>query len=619
MKKRNLYLSLLLACITLVINTGCKKDFLDRQPNGQLTEAEAFSRYSNVNAMVSNLYNRMSGRIKAHYYFKDYINSAAGTDEADANSQMAWPTDLLNSGAWGPSNANGPDLLNNLGWRSMFEDIRASTIVIGNTVKYHTPDNDVNLGDLRIRVGEAYFLRAYFYFNLVRLYGDVPLMTELPDINGDINFSRAPFHKVIAQIIADCDSATERLPVKQIDAELGRAEKGAPLALKARALLYAARPLWNGGTLVGAADTRKESSTYTGTVDMQKWKLAADAAKVVMDLKFDNGSPRYQLYQTFGPTEYVAQTGNKVPRRLNEMYFDLTAIYNEGIFVHGKNKTQAWQSDNYPPANGGTGRAFPSQEQVDEYEMANGKMITEPGSGYNDQDPYTGRDPRFYRDVMYHGSVFQNVTINVSASGGLNKIGGGNTSTKTGYYWRKFYREDYKSGGAAFNLHFMAFRYAEILLNYAEAQNEFAGPDGSVYDAINQVRNRAFMPNLPTGLTKEQMRTRIRHERRIELAFENHRFFDARLWMLPDDPAEKAKEAAWRAAGTPDQRAQVWPYPQTQRTVHGMLPTINGTVTTYKRFMVEERVFETPKHYLFPISADELSRASNLNPQNPGW
>lgn len=603
----------------LLVGNSCTKDYLDRQPNGQLTEEEAFSKYVTVNGMVANLYNRMSTHIQGHYFLKNFMNTSAATDEADANNQLPWPSDLFNTGAWGPANVEGADILNGAGWKGMYEDIRRCTLIIQNVEKYHTPDNDQNAGDLQIRIGETYFLRAYFYHNLIRLYGDVTLLDGVADINGDLNFSRTAFHKVVAQIVADCDAAADRLPVRQIDAELGRAEKGAAYALKARTLLYAARPLWNGGKLQGAADTRKEAGTYNGSVDPQKWRKAAEAAKVVMDLTNANGSKRYELFQLYGPTEYVDQSGNKVSKRLNELFFNISALYTEGIFSHGKTKSQAWQTDNYPPANGGSGRAFPSQEQVDEYEMSNGKAIWETGSGYNEQNPYVNRDPRFYRDVMYHGSTFQNAVINVSASGGANRIGGGNLATKTGYYWRKFYRESYKSGGAGFNFHFMVFRYAEVLLNYAEAQNEYAGPDQSVYDAINQVRARSFMPNLPTGLTKEQMRERVRRERRIELAFENHRFFDARLWMLPDDPLEKAKEAAWRAAGTLDQRAQVWPYPQTQKLVHGMAPTVVGSTTTYRRFFVEERVFETPKHYLFPISADELARASNLNPQNPGW
>jgi hypothetical protein len=219
---------------------------------------------------------------------------------------------------------------------------------------------------------------------------------------------------------------------------------------------------------------------------------------------------------------------------------------------------------------------------------------------YVANDPYKNRDPRFYASIQYEGAQWGGYTVETRVRG-QHGIDGGATgtnadATKTGYYMRKFLDEAnisrlYANNSMASYNNWIILRLGEVLLNYAEAQNEAVGPDASVYDAVNRVRARPSvnMPPIPAGLSKEQMREKIRHERAIELAFEEHRFFDVRRWGLGEE---------------------IFNAP-----IYGMRISEDGK--TYTRFKVEDRVFQ-PKHYLMPIPQSEIDKNPNLQ-QNPGW
>jgi starch-binding outer membrane protein, SusD/RagB family len=259
--------------------------------------------------------------------------------------------------------------------------------------------------------------------------------------------------------------------------------------------------------------------------------------------------------------------------------------------------TDDWVRNTQPPSQGGGwANMQPTQNLVEDYEMTNGKMITDPASGYIATNPYVNRDPRFYATVIYNGCKWAGSTIYTyvgSGADGLNYKAG---ATQTGYYTGgKMLDENstlissYKPGS-----HYWVFmRYAEALLNYAEAQNEAHGADQSVYDAVNAVRARKSvnMPPLPDGLGKDQMRDMIRHERRIELAMEGNWFWDVRRWRTG---AQNFGDA------------------------YGMRITklANGTYT-YEKFLVEDRTYK-PAFDLFPIPQSEKERDKALT-QNPGY
>jgi hypothetical protein len=318
------------------------------------------------------------------------------------------------------------------------------------------------------------------------------------------------------------------------------------------------------------------------------------------------------------------------------MFYDMQSFQQEWVFFVTRDKYEAWQGDVYPPSWGGGSRQMPVQEQVDEYEYIAPDGYGYPiystkakADGYDDANPYESvqRDPRFYRDVMYHGSTFKNNKINTAE--GTDKIGNKN-STTTGYFLRKFFKEGWNRN-YSFQIHGPAiWRLPEFIYIYAEAVNEISGPTKEIYHMINQIRARSFMAPLPPAVLcdKKLMKEYIQRERRVELFYENNRIWNTRLYLDANNPDELAKEEAWKAAGSDNNsRSQnYWPYPKTQRMINGMRPVedpngkivINGKKYRMERYWVEDRVFVTPRHYLFPIMDDKLKRTPSIK-QNPGW
>lgn len=594
-----------------------------------MTEQQVFSDYEKVNKLVTDLYGDLHSRSRGLAFLQNFSLSSI-TDECRGSTVENGESRTFNTGGWNPSSQPGGGYK----WSDIYSTIRIANLILTGVRIYSTPDNPLNKGDLAIRLGETYFMRAYYHYLAARLYGEIPYIDHLIDPNGDMNIKQNTFHEVVEKICADCDSAIALLPVSQTDPQFARAEKGAALALKAIVRWMAATPLYNGGILPN--DTRIGKTSYTAR-DNNRWIAARDAAKAVLDLKIDNGQPRYSLYAAYGPTDFVAGSNNKVYTRLFQMYYDFNAFKTEGIFMNMNDKYEAWEGDNYPPSEGGGSRQQPVQEQVDEYEYISpngyGYPVYDPravGDGYNDANPYEGikRDPRFYRDIIYDGATFRGSVKNTAT--GADKIGATN-STTTGYFLRKFYREDYRPGnGVSFQIHFPLIRLPEIMLIYAEALNETGGSAGDIINMLNTIRQRSFMAPVPPEIKgdKVKMNEYIQRERRVELFYENKRWFTSRLYLEPSSATELAKEQAWQSAGGDnDTRAQnYWPYPKCQRMVNGMKPVedsngkivIGGKSYSMKRFFVAQWVFVSPTHYFFPVMQDELVKDPALQ-QAPGW
>jgi hypothetical protein len=407
---------------------------------------------------------------------------------------------------------------------------------------------------------EARFLRAYFYFELVKRWGGVPLLgDQVLGISDHLNMSRNTLDECVQYIITELDAIKdELLPAVVSDKDWGRANKGAALALRSRVLLYAASPLMN------------------PSGDLQKWTAAANAAKEVMQLN------TYSLV-----TDFVGL---------------FNAVKNsEIIFLKQQAQSQTVETNNGPIGYiTGTGLTSPSQNLVDAFLMKNGKMIQEAGSGYDAANPYANRDPRLDATVMYNGKKWLNRSVE-TFEGGLDKPGGNRVQTKTGYYLRKFMGKFESSANYSNqNHHVLLFRYAEILLNYAEALNESEGPVKEVYDALVLIRKRAGITagvgnlyGLPAGADKNIMRELIRNERRIELAFEEHRFWDIRRWKI----AENVMNAP----------------------VKGMVIRKDDSGSfTYEVKEVVPSVFDASKMYWYPVPFYEIQTNRNMQ-QNPGW
>jgi hypothetical protein len=540
------------------ITGSCKKDFLDVFPNDALSDATVFTDLQFVNRYLNNIYGTLpNGFARADQgvsqgWARGMSAFAMATDDAEANN-LAASTHVINQGVipttWGYAEEM---------WIQHYALIRKCNIMMEKI-------NDVP-GDetLKKRMkAEAQFLRAFAYEELIKCFGGVPLMLSagLPD---EAIVPRNTYEECVTQIVKDCDEAAPNLPVTYPAAEYGRATKVAALALKARVLLYRASPLNNSGNNAGL------------------WQQAAASAKAVLAFGPPPGTGDYGLFPDYYRT-FLDRVGNK------EVIF-ARRFQNPNVQPSDGARAKWYMS--VPGVNDGAWGGFsPTQNLVDAYEMKNGKPIGDPASGYNPQDPYTNRDSRLSKTVLHQGSKYKaGITIETYRGGNTNNTNRLDSS-KTGYGLLKMVdTSKYGAAGGADN-DWIFIRYAEVLLNYAEAQNEAAGPDASVYDAINQVRARSGQPALQ-GLSQTELRSKIRNERRVELSFEEHRFFDVRRWKLGaalfQEPIRKVSITR-NANGTLNYSYPVW----------------------------EERIFKEYQN-LMPIPQSEMDRNGKLT-QNEGY
>ncbi|GGB83602.1 hypothetical protein GCM10011325_08940 [Dyadobacter sediminis] len=539
---------------------SCKENFLDVVPTDRVSDASILSDSVLFEAFVTNRYmgtrltdKEAEGTLPGFGRGFEYAMWSSLTDESIYNNDdNTW---LIQRGQIAPENTGIAGTF----WGRSYRSIREINYALANIDK--VPMSEEKKKMLR---GELQFIRAFRYHDLIRNYGGVVLMGDkVSEISDDLTsqdlFNRADIKASIDYATAQLDEAAALLPESNDNNtwKLGRATKGAAMALKSRLLLYAASPLYNAGT----------------------WQQAAAAAKAVMDMN------KYSLY-TGGYGSLFTTTDN--PEIIFGRLYAVGARHVCLEIANGPNSYNAW------------GGNVPLQNIVDDYEMMDGTKITDAKTSYDPQNPYKNRDPRFYATILYNGATYRNSIIETYTPGGKDsKDGPSNWNTsKTGYYLRKFMNDNLPIDNpwdVAGTQTWIYFRYAEILLNYAEAQNEAAGPDASVYAAINAVRQRVgvAMPAIPAGLTQAQMRERIRNERRIELAFEEHRFYDVRRWKIA--PEKENKPA------------------------YGIEIGKNGTAYTYKQKEALTGKSFTEKQYWLPIPRAEIQASNNKLTQNQGY
>ncbi|MCE7061998.1 RagB/SusD family nutrient uptake outer membrane protein [Dyadobacter sp. CY343] len=539
--------------------TSCQENFLDVVPTDRVSDASILSDSVLFESYILNRYmgtrltdKEAEGTNPGFGRGFEYAMWSSLTDESIYNNDdNTW---LIQRGQIAPENTGIAGTF----WGRSYRSIREINYALANVDK--VPMSEGKKSRLR---GEMQFIRAFRYHDLIRNYGKVVLLGDKvyeisDDLTADELFQRSDIKTAIDYAVAQLDEAAALLPASNDNNwKLGRATKGAAMALKARLLLYGASPLYNAAT----------------------WQQAAAAAKSVMDLN------KYTLY-TGGYRNLFLTNDNP------EIIF--SRIYAQGArhvtleIANGPNSYNAW------------GGNVPVQNLVDDYEMMDGTKITETGTSYDPTQPYKNRDPRFYETILYNGAPYRGSTIETFTPGGKDsKDGPSNWNTsKTGYYLKKFMNDALPIDNPwdiAGTQTWIYFRYAEILLSYAEAQNEAVGPDASVYAAINAVRQRTgvAMPALKTGLTQAQMREKIRNERRIELAFEEHRYYDVRRWKIAD-----------RTENVP---------------AYGIEIGKAGNAFTYtKKEALTGKSF-AEKQYWLPIPRAEIQASNNKLEQNPGY
>lgn len=531
--------------LLLITANGCKK-FLDVSPVDQVTSALLFSNTNNADLFLNNVYAGLQGPFGTFDPTENFTDNAMNGVNGQT-SRVLYATSVYT-----PSNAPS--------YWSLYNNIRAANLFI-KSVNESTLDEAWK----KKRLGEARFLRAYFYQVLWTHYGGVPIITDvLKQADGESIFkARNTDEETYKFIVDECAAIAEDLPAKS---DAGRATKGAALTLKGWCELFAASALKN------------------STNDLSKWATAAATNKQVIDLNV------YSLFQDYN-LQFFEENNDNVETIFAKKYLGGTSLGGSREGLQG------------PWIVGGVQRAYggvdPTQELVDEYEMSNGLPITNSASGYDPQQPYKNREKRFYQSVIYDGAEwvgFEMVMRRGEGSRNETDLSNLNEATNTGYYLRKGLNPKYAINGSnqQNSANFIIFRYAEVLLNYAEAQNEAVGPDASVYEAINLVRHRSDLPDLATGLTQNEMRIAIRRERRVELAFEEKRWYDLMRWKIAET--------------------------NLNTNLHGMVIEKQGGVLKYT--VVEaadaKRIFYADKNYLYPIPQSAIDKNKNLT-QNPNY
>ena len=569
MKRVFISASVILMCFCI----ACKKqNFLDKTTTTDLNEAAVFSDSSRAMDFLTNIYTNVDFSFSLARF-----NGAAGLDAASDEAEGPLSTGVTTYNQFTSASVSAFNIATDA-WNIPYSQIRAV-----NQFLQHSPGIPFNDILKRRTRGEATFLRAWYYATMLKHYGGIPLIGDSIYTEADkINTVRNSYSDCVDYVTAQCDIAASILPVSYAGLDYGRATKGAALALKARVLLYAASPLFNGGAETG--DASLKSIVGYPTYDENRWKLAADAARAVMDLgiyglNVDNSTkPGYGFYNLF-------------QKRVNTEY----------IFARmepdNKDLENLWR----PPSRGGssTSGSFPYQNLVDAFEMKNGLAITDPSSGYDPNDPYANRDPRFDYTVTHNQSqiyVAYDALRPVYTYDGEPNGDGFGAGTPTGYYGNKMCNDN-----AIPNYFFNTtqrclpmIRYADVLLMYAEATNESLGAVQDVYDAVEQVRQRAGLDpyQLKTGMSKDEMRTAIQHERQVELAFEESRFWDVRRWKIADQTDNKQMSGM-----------------RVKRDASGKF--------TYTVVSVRKHNFRNAL-YLWPIPQSETAKSTDLV-QNPNY
>ena len=563
MKTKYIFSGLL--ALTLVSSCSEKMDYKEYNVYDKAYVDKMFSR---VGGLMTNIYNDID------YDFGNYSGAMASsaTDESVYSHPGNAVEDFYN-GAWGPTNAKERV------WNSAWDGISYCNLVLDEfsncTFPEYTEDEHYQQEMFLYKNyrWEARWARAFFYFELVKRYGSVPLKTKHMTANEANSLPQVSADSIFQFIDTECDTIEDSIIVNYGDlgdkayykGQTGRANKLAAMAMRARAALYWASPLFN------------------PTNDKSRWLKAAQLSNAVIAEARQEGMGLLPDYsKLFNKDSY--KDGIK-----------------EIIFSRRVAASNAFEKYYYPIGmeNAGGGNC-PTQNLVDAYEMTNGKAIDEAGSGYDPQDPYKNRDARLAMTVAVNGEQWPNAAALETFEGGANSSSV-TYGTPTGYYLKKYINQGTiiaKTGSNSFAHAWVVFRLAEFYLDYAEAALNYTGsgyvaPEGlpmTAAQAIDVVRTRAKQPNMATGLDFEAFKKKYENERFVELAFEGHRFFDLRRW----------KEA-----------------PEYLKTIRGMKITRqdDGTMK-YEEQTIDTRTWND-KWYLFPLPQKDVLNCNYK--QNDGW
>lgn len=575
---------LILYLLSTTITSSCIE--IEKYEDGRISYDEIFQNDKKTAAYLNLCYSNL-GTYGMGYGENTLL--AGFSDEAyDAN-------DILNGRAFqwhdGRLTPYANPIDNGL-WNNYWTGIRYCNVFLAN-INDAQISIETNRNSWR---AQAYTLRAYYYLQLIKRFGGVPIITEPVETGFDYSKVRkSTFSECARQIFSDCKNALEakdnELGWRSGNAEndRGKMTKAVVHAIMSQTALYAASPLWNDGNIT--------------------WK---EAAKICLNALNECKKHGYDLFKS--------QPAPNAGYSPYDMYFysrsDINGATDKETIYECRNRMSIYRFATAPMNDAAEkAGACPSQELVDAYETIDGivpilgykdkehlqPIINPDAKKYNESKPYENRDPRLKASIYYNGSLYAlnnpNSTIYTYKNGNCALSKTNIRNTRTGYYVRKFL--NFTSNKSINNDgYFKIFRLGELYLNAAEALNE-ASTSGEApteaINAINEVRSRVQMPKIK-AMSQEEFRKRIRNERRIELAFEEHRFYDVRRWKILSE---------------------------TDQIVTGMSCSLQNGQYKYKRIIVDDnRKAWEDKFLVFPIPGDEVIKLKNLTGidfQNPGW
>lgn len=594
------------------LTTGCQKSFLDKAPGVDLTEDNAFLNKANLETFITTIYRygvhsnfryRIQGEAfnaTASYYTPfsgvnttDCIHpSSSISDEGDASEAS-----FVHSNRWNEGTVLPATIVNLEDFRYYIRWIALRQINLVLERINEVPDADATYK--KQVIAEVKSLRALNYLEMLKRYGGVPIVDKVFDAGEKITVPRSSFSDCVNFIVKDIDESVPNLPAAYSASQTGRITALVALAIKSEVLLYAASPQYNTTTpVLSMASAADNTLICYGNVDPNRWKLAADAAKTAIDYALANG---YGL---------IDEPANRNPKELDNGTVGPLGNYRvswettnnkELIFMYqggGNNANGITNIGNAPLTfwNASCFGSFWSGISVPlnflkKYEKLDGTPQTWDAAGGADLiAKYAELDPRFKQSMAYtNGYYTARDPIAQMYNGGKDYV-----NCKGGLWLRKYIPRNATS--ANFVMNDVLFRVNELYLNYAEALNEASGPVQAAYDAINAIRTRSGMPNLPPGLTKEQFRQRVRNEIAIEMLNDDHRFWDIKRWLIAEE------EGVMKG------------------NMDGLQITRTGTSPnfkyTWKPYTFETRTFNK-NMYLHPFPLTEVLKGNLV--QNPGW
>jgi len=538
----------------LLLFSGCEDNVLDKAPRDFFTYEDIWSDLNLVKQFQTRLYNRMeSWSLHGH----KNIMLASFTDDAFSAENLAGVYSI-NLGNITADNIGGLDI-----WSLMYEYIRIANLFLENIEVVEMDDEEKS-----ILIGETKFIRAYYYFNLVRNYVGVPLIKSAFSLDDEFQVARNSFEECIDWIIDEIDEAYSLLPLLRTNNDYGRIDKAICLGTKAEVLLQANSKLYNPNE-----EPRGPLFDYT----KNSWEECAKAAKEIFDMG------HFELQEVNNADDYH----NIFIHPNNEIIFSKV----HSLEFHSSDYNSINKTNGILKMNGYM-ETQPLQGLIDEFEMSNGKRIYEENSGYDDspESIYKNRDLRFYANFLFLNSSWQGHQVDLIRPDGFDVT---QKNTSTGYWLIKLMDESLNREEEP--AIYPRLRLATIYLIYAEAQYEL-GNEEEARKYLNKVRNRVHLPDVTKS--GEELFEAIQHERRIELCFENYRFFDVRRWKI--------------ASKTENMPAKGIHWFKINPNGDNGLDNLEYSIVTY-----QERKFEN-KFYYLPIPRSEINRTDLLE-QNPGY